>query len=116
MVDNEYDARKEPINHTNNAYKDTNITSGVDDHGSYRQWTRTFSKDVKESELEWHVDGDRTIEVKQSDGQWGVVFEGSDPVTLETGMSIESPANVKHLPLKNKPESDLIIEIKEYIV
>lgn len=103
-------AQDQPINHMNSAYLDSEIERSENSE----TWVRTFSKDIDTKLLDWHVDGQRTIEVIESDGEWGVQFEGDEPIILHTGDVIESPSDVLHRPIKGEPKTDLVLKITEY--
>lgn len=100
------------IDHNNHAYIDTDIVKT----SKHETWIRTFSKDVDPKLLVWHVDGNRTIEVLETDGNWAVQFTGDDPVILEVGMILDSPEDTLHRAIKNNPTKDLVIKITEYYI
>jgi hypothetical protein len=99
-----------PINHSNLAYTDSDIIHT----DKYEQWLRTFEPTVDTKLLDWHVDGNRTLNILQSDEQWSIQFANDQPILLSVGMVIESPADTLHRLIRNNPTSQLIVRITEF--
>lgn len=74
---------------------------------------RTFSPDVDEEELEWHVDEfDRKIKVLEGGG-WKIQMNNELPKLLKDGDEIFIPKMEWHRAIKG--QNKLVIEIEEII-
>lgn len=73
--------------------------------------TRTFSDDVDEDELIWHMDKrDRYVRVKESKG-WKFQYDNELPIDLEVGKTYFIEAMRYHRVIKGN--GNLVIEIRE---
>lgn len=71
---------------------------------------RTFSRDVEDSELIWHMDKeDRIVKVVKGDS-WSLQMDNNLPFKLEEGNKYFIPKMTYHRVIKGS--SDLVVEIQ----
>lgn len=88
------------------------VNSAYEDQPTLNQtWCRTFSTQVPESELVWHLDANhRHVTILSGEG-WQLQLDNQLPQLLEKDHEYQIPAHVYHRVIKG--ETDLVIKIRE---
>lgn len=79
---------------------------------SENEFTRTFSSNVPQSELVWHMDEENRLVEVLEDSEWSFQMDNELPRPLKKGLKFEIPKETFHRVIKGP--GSLKILIKEY--
>ena len=77
---------------------------------SNNKFTRTFSSDVPQSELVWHMDEENRIVEVLEDSEWLFQMDNELPRPLKKGLKFKIPKETFHRVIKGSGSLKILIE------